>query len=225
MWSERGISTEVPCWYRAAVRRTIPADTMRSHSAPITSTGAVTAAKSTTAGLRKLWHRKEQLPEIAAGFADQTVIYLPGDVLGLRVSDPASKLLERRESATAWSRNVAVTSAAGTSARLCGSHRGCPPPGRGMLPLSPRGVCARRPTAPAARPSSDLSEAVANPANSRMPPSRRCSPEGLVRRLSSRPRAREVRDGAASGCAPCIRALRMRRGPQPTAPHGPRSRG
>ena len=47
-------------------------------------------------GLRKLWHRKEQLPEIAPGFADQTAIYLLGDVLGLRVSDPASKLPERR---------------------------------------------------------------------------------------------------------------------------------
>ena len=33
---------------------------------------------------------------MAPGFADQTVIYLPGDVLGLGVGDPASKLLERR---------------------------------------------------------------------------------------------------------------------------------
>jgi hypothetical protein len=63
MWSERGISTEVPCGYRAAVRRTIPADTMRSHSAPITQHGSRDRREIDNGGLRKPWHRKEQFPE------------------------------------------------------------------------------------------------------------------------------------------------------------------
>jgi transposase-like protein len=46
-----------------------------------------------------------------------------------------------------------------------------------------------------------------------------------VTRSSSHPRARVGRDGAASGYALCSRALRMRRGPKPTAPHGPTSHG
>jgi hypothetical protein len=43
-----------------------------------------------------------------------------------------------------------------------------------------------------------------------------------VTRSSSHPRARVGRDGAASGYAPCSHALRIRRGPKPTArPHEP----
>jgi hypothetical protein len=194
---------------------------MRSHSPP--NTGAVTAAKS------QRWPSKALAPQGA----------VPGH--GARIRRPnrhispgrcprsgcwrsSVEIARTSGGATAWSRDVAVTSAAGGCARLRGLHRRRPPPGRGMLPLSQLGVCARRPTAPATRPTSDLPEAVGNPANSRTPPSRRCSREGSVRRFSSRPRARAVRDGAASGCAPCLHALRMRRGPEPTAPHGSRSR-
>ena len=77
-------------------------------------------------------------------------------------------------------------------AQACeGPARGCPPRGRGTQPPRQLGVCARRLTAQAARPSSDPPEAVGNSASSRTPPSRRCSREGSVRRLSKRPRARK----------------------------------
>src|SRR6476620_3360028 len=55
-WSDRGISTYVPCRYLVAVVRGTRGSTVLSDSAPMASTGVVTAAKSTDAALARSSH-------------------------------------------------------------------------------------------------------------------------------------------------------------------------
>ena len=172
-------------------------------------------------GLRKLRRRKEQFPEIAPDSQTKP------SYISRAVSSVCVLAIQRRNCSNVGGRHGLVQD---SGCNTCGRDirklvrvpPRTPPPGQGMPPLSRPGVCARRPTAPPARPSSDLQEAVKNPANPQMPPSRRRNPEGLATRPSSHLPAWAIRDTAASGCAPCIRALRMRRGPEPTAPHGSR---
>src|SRR6476660_6127249 len=55
-WSDRGISTYVPCRYLVAVVRGTRGSTVLSDSAPMASTGVVPAAKSTDAALARSSH-------------------------------------------------------------------------------------------------------------------------------------------------------------------------
>src|ERR1700722_14667824 len=179
---------------------------MRSHSPPITSTGVVTAAKSTTVAFES-FATATAISHIARPDSQTKPSYISRAVSSVWVLAIHRRNCSNVGGYTGLAHGRGRRKYGRDMRKFVGAYRRCPPPSRDMLPPTQRGVGARRPTAPAARPSSDLPEAVGNPANSRTPPSRRCSPEGLVTQPSLHLPAWVIRGTAASGCAPCIHAV------------------
>jgi hypothetical protein len=196
---------------------------MRSAPAPITSAGAVIAAKSTLAALARSSHGTANSKTTPARIRRPNHRTPRGQSLrsghGLLRAESAPMLGDT----PVWPKVAAAGRARRKGATWWDLDRpGLPPTGR-PRPCR-RGGFARRPTGPRDRPASAQPEAAARPGRPRVPPGRRCSPEGSALRSGRRPRSRAVHDGAASGYAPCSHAPRRQPGREPTARLGSTSR-